>query len=102
MVHVIAITTTKPGQRDSVLQLLQANAVEVRAEEGCIQYEATIDASPGLVFQTPFGPDTFVVIGKWKSPEALQAHLSSPHMAMYANHVRDMIGNRTIHVLAPA
>jgi quinol monooxygenase YgiN len=102
MVHVISITTTKPGRRAAVLRLLQANAPTVRAEAGCIEYEATTDSAPGLVFQTPFGPDTFVVIEKWESLGALQAHLTSPHMAVYGADVRDMIGNRTIHVLSPA
>jgi quinol monooxygenase YgiN len=102
MIHVIAIITTKPGQRSAVLQLFQANVPAVLAERGCIAYEATIDAAPGLSFQTPFGPDAFVVVEKWESPEALQAHLASPHMATYGAKVRDMIAQRAIHVLSPA
>lgn len=99
MIHVIAIVTTKRGQRDSVLALFQANVPAVRAEKGCIAYEATVDAVPALKFQTEFGTDTFVVIERWENPEALEAHLSAPHMAAYSAKTRDMVANRVIHVL---
>jgi len=65
MIHVIAIITAKRGQRDSVVEVFLANVPAVKAEPGCIEYEATVDGSPGLKFQTEFGPDTFVVVEKW-------------------------------------
>jgi quinol monooxygenase YgiN len=102
MIHVIAIITTKPGQRAAVLRVFQANVPAVLAEEGCLAYEATIDASPVLKFQTPLGADTFAVVEKWKSTAALEAHLAAPHMAAYSAKVRDMIASRSIHVLSPA
>ncbi|MEA3208299.1 MAG: hypothetical protein QOE70_1356 [Chthoniobacter sp.] len=73
MIHVIAIVTTKPGQCDSVLNEFRANAVNVRAEQGSIEYEATVDSSPALKFQAEFGRDTFVVIEKWERLGALEA-----------------------------
>ena len=102
MIHVIAIITTKRGQRDTVLQLFRANVQAVRAEQGCIEYEATVDSVPARKFQTEFGADTFAVIEKWESLEALEAHLAAPHMAAYSAKTRDMIANRVIHVLSPA
>jgi quinol monooxygenase YgiN len=102
MIHVIAIVTTKPGQREAVLQLFQANVPAVLAEQGCIAYEATIDSSPALKPQTVLGADTFVVVEKWESTAALEAHLAAPHMAAYSAKVRDMIASRAIHVLSPA
>jgi quinol monooxygenase YgiN len=51
--------------------------------------------------QTKFGPDTFVVIEKWESPEALKAHGASPHMAAYAAKTREHIASRVIHMLSP-
>jgi quinol monooxygenase YgiN len=101
MIHVIAIVTTKPGQRDSVLQIFRANVPNVLAEQGCMEYEATIDSAPVLKFQTEFGPDAFVVVEKWESVEALEAHSTAPHMATYAAKTRDFIANRVIHVLSP-
>ena len=101
MIHVIAIVTTKRGQRDSVLQAFRANVPAVRAEQGCIEYEATVDSSPALDFQAEFGPDTFVVIEKWESIESLEAHATAPHMVDYGEKTRDQISSRMIHVLSP-
>ena len=55
----------------------------------------------GIVIPAKFGDDAFVVIEKWESPEALNAHAASPHMAAYAAKTREMIASRVIHVLAP-
>ena len=101
MIHVIAVVTTKRGQRDNVLQAFRANVPAVRAEQGCIEYEASIDSVPLLSFQTDFGADTFVVIEKWESIEALKAHSMAPHMVAYGTRTREMISNRVIHVLSP-
>lgn len=102
MIHVIAVITTKPGQRAAVLGAFKANVPNVRAEQGCIEYVATVDAEPALGNQTEFGPHTFVVIEKWESHEALQAHFKAPHMAAYADKIRDLVANRVIHVMTPA
>jgi len=102
MVHVIAVITAKPGQRDTILAHFRANVPAVKAEQGCIEYGATIDLEPALKFQTAFGPDTFVVVEKWESPAALAAHAAAPHMAAYAGKTRDFIASRTIHILQPA
>ena len=73
----------------------------VLAEQGCIEYQAAVDSEPPLGNQTQFGSDIFVVIEKWESVEALQAHFKAPHMADYAEKIRDMIASRMIHVLEP-
>jgi quinol monooxygenase YgiN len=101
MIHVVAIITAKPGQRAAVLESFRANVPNVRAEEGCIEYGAAIDVEGFVGFQTAFGPDTFVVIEKWASADALRAHASAPHMAAYAAKTKPMIESRVIHVLAP-
>jgi quinol monooxygenase YgiN len=101
MIHVIAIITTQPGRRAAVLQEFQANVPNVLAEQGCIAYEATIDSTPALKFQTDFGADTFVVVEKWECVKALEAHSTAPHMVAYGAKVRDLITNRVIHVLSP-
>jgi len=101
-VHVVAVITTKPGQRDAVLSLFNANVPAVLAEDGCIAYEATIDTPDAGPMQASFGPDTFVVIEKWASLEALGAHARSDHMKAYANSTKDMLADRKIHILSPA
>lgn len=102
MIHVIAILTTKPGQRETVLAAFRANMPAVHAEKGCIEYVPAID-TPGMgKIQTPLGPDTFMVIEKWATPADLAAHAAAPHMAAYAAKVKDLLANRVIHVLSPA
>src|SRR2546421_10338931 len=101
MIHVIAIITAKPGKRDEVLKHFRANVPAVRAEKGCIEYGAAVDADPPLPVQTSYGPDTFVVIEKWESIEALKAHGAAPHMAAYGAKTKDLLASRVIHVLSP-
>ncbi len=102
MIHVIAIITAKPGQRAHILEAFRANMPAVRAEAGCLEYGPAIDAEGMGRIQTPFGPDTFVVIEKWESREALAAHAAAPHMAAYAAKTKEWIASRVIHVLEPA
>ena len=79
-----------------------AGSFAVKAEQGCIEYGAAVDCEPPLKFQTAYGPDTFVVVEKWESPEALMAHAAAPHMAAYAGKTKEFIASRAIHILQPA
>ena len=101
IVHVIAILLTKPGQRSAVLSIFNANIPTVLAEDGCIFYEATIDAENAGQGKATFGPDTFVVVEKWSSMEALKTHSSSTHMQAFSAATEDMMEKRTVHFLTP-
>ena len=102
MIHVIAVITAKPGQRETILTHFRANVPAVKAEKGCIEYGATVDAENALAFQTKWGPDTFLVVEKWESMDALKAHAAAPHMAAYAGKTKEFIASRVIHILQPA
>ncbi len=101
MIHVLAIITAKPGRRGEILKHFHANMPAVHAEKGCIEYGPAIDAEGVGAIQTKLGADSFVVVEKWESIEALKAHAAAPHMAAYAAKTRDMIASRVIHVLSP-
>ena len=101
MVHVIAVITAKPGQREAVLTHFRANVPAVRAEKGCIEYGAAVDAEPALPIQAKWGADTFVVVEKWESMDALKAHGAAPHMAAYAAKTRELLASRMIYILSP-
>src|SRR5258706_15721044 len=101
MIHVVAVLTTKPGQRDAVLRHFRANVPNVHAEKGCIEYGAAIDAEPGTAWQARHGADTIVVIEKWDSVDALKAHAAAPHMKAYGEKVRDLLAGRAVYILAP-
>jgi quinol monooxygenase YgiN len=102
IVHVLAILTAKPGRRAELLAAFKANVPAVHAEDGCIEYVATVDAEGAASVQTRFGEDAFVVVEKWASLEALKAHAAAPHMKAYAERTGEMIASRVIHVLSPA
>jgi quinol monooxygenase YgiN len=102
MIHVIAVLTAKPGKRDEVLKHFRANVPAVRAEKGCIEYGAAVDADPALPIQTKYGADAFVVVEKWESMDALKAHAAAPHMAAYGAKTKELLASRVIHILSPA
>lgn len=77
-VRVVVVLQADPGKGADQVAAFAKVASLVRAEEGCLQYDlhAVVD-----------DPDRFVVVERWASPEALEAHLASPHMAAYAEGV---------------
>ena len=101
-VHVLAILTAKPGKRAELLKNFQANVPNVHAEDGCIEYVATVDAADAIASKPRLGEDTFVVVEKWASMDALKAHAAAPHMAAYAARTKDLIASRVVRVLSPA
>jgi quinol monooxygenase YgiN len=102
MVHVLAVITAKPGKREEVLRHFRANVPAVRAEKGCIEYGAAVDAEAALPVQTRYGADTFVVVEKWESMDALKAHAAASHMAAYGAKTKELLASRVIHILSPA
>jgi len=101
MIHVIAVITAKPGKREEILKHFRANVPTVHDENGCMEYGAAVDADNALPFQTKYGPDTFLVVEKWESMDALKAHAAAPHMAAYGGKTKEMIASRVIHILSP-
>jgi len=101
MIHVVAVLTARPGMRDAVLKEFRANVPNVRAEKGCIEYGAAIDADPGPSFAAKYGADSFIVIEKWADLAALNAHAAAPHMKAYAAKIKDLMANRAVYVLSP-
>ncbi len=101
MIHVIAIITAKPGTREAFLKEAKANIPNVLAEPGCIEYGIATDTDGFGGFQTKLGPDMFVFVEKWASPEALKAHAVAAHMAAYAEKTKNWLASRVIHVLSP-
>ena len=100
-VHVLAVITANPGLRGQILEAFKANVPAVHAEDGCIEYGAVVDAE-GVGFSTPYGADSFVVVEKWASLDALKAHAASEHMKAYAAKTKELIANRVIHVMSDA
>ena len=98
MIHVVAVIKAKTGKRNAILSAAENNLASVLAESGCIEYSLVFDADFGA-FQTELGPDTFLVIEKWRDAAALKAHTSAPHMVRNSQKTKDWIESRVIHVL---
>jgi quinol monooxygenase YgiN len=99
MIHVLAIITAKPGQRGALLQAFKAIVPTVHAEAGCIEYGPAVDVDGA---DPAFGADTFVIVEKWESLDALKAHAVAPHMTAYGQKTRDLVAKRAVHVLTDA
>lgn len=101
MIHVIATIQIKEGRVPEFLEIFKANVPNVLGEEGCIEYVPTVDAPTGLPPQE-LDENVVTIIEKWESIEALQAHLSAPHMIDYKEKVENLVGGMSIKVLKDA
>jgi quinol monooxygenase YgiN len=102
MVHVIATIECQPGRRAEFLAEFQHVVPAVLAEDGCLEYGATVDLATGLAAQPRVRPDVVVVVEKWRDLPALEAHLAAPHMTAYRARVKALVVQTTLQVLAPA
>jgi quinol monooxygenase YgiN len=102
MIYVIATIEIAAGRRDAFVTAFRANVPNVLAEEGCIEYEPTVDLATEIPAQPDVRADVVTVVEKWESLVALKAHLVAPHMVSYREGVKDIVKGVTIQVLAPA
>jgi len=99
MISVIATIETVAGRRDDLLAVFRGLSPTVRAEKGCIEYVPMIDAPSN------FGvvrPNVVVVVEKWESLAALDAHLKTPHMAEFRRQTENIRQSTSLQILEPA
>lgn len=101
MIHVIATIQVAAGKRAAFLEQFNAVVPAVRAEDGCLEYGATIDTPTPLAIQEAIRPDVAVIVEKWASVAHLQAHLKAPHMDTYRERVKDLVTGVSLQVLEP-
>lgn len=102
MIHVVATLTVSPGKREQFLEAFARLTPQVLAEDGCLGYGPTVDEPTGIAAQRPAGDDAVVVIEKWESTAALEAHLAAPHMEAFFKETDGMLQNVSLMVLKPA
>ena len=102
MIHVVATIVLNPGTRAAFLEAFAWVTPLVRAESGCVEYQATIDVPTTIAVQEGPRPDVVTVIEKWATLDALYAHLKAPHMTEYRAKVKDFVSSVKIQVLQPA
>jgi quinol monooxygenase YgiN len=84
-----------------MIHVLNENVPKVRAEDGCLAYEPTVDVEPGLPIPVAVRENVVTIIEAWENLEALHAHLKTPHMAAYREAVKDFVRNLKLQVLQP-
>jgi quinol monooxygenase YgiN len=101
MVHVVATITLRPGTRPAFLDVFRWLTPHVRAEAGCIEYQATTDIPTTIAVQDGPRPDVVTVIEKWVGLDALYAHGVAPHMTEYRARVKELVTAVTVQVTEP-
>ncbi|MDY3561412.1 antibiotic biosynthesis monooxygenase [Gemmata sp. JC673] len=91
MIHVIATITLNPGVRKPFLDVFRWVTPLVRAEAGCIEYQATVDVPTTMKVQDGPHDNVVTVVEKWESVDALYAHTDAPHMVEYREKVKDYV-----------
>lgn len=99
MIHVIATIEAAAGQRAALLEAIEANLPNVRAENGCVRYEPTVDVETSIGAQGDVRDNVIVMIEQWESLDALEAHLVAPHMLEYRKKVKDLVAGVSLQVL---
>jgi quinol monooxygenase YgiN len=101
MIHVIATIELKPGCRDDYIKILNNNVPKVKAEDGCLAYEPTIEIESGLPIKSEIRDNVVTIVEAWETLEALHTHLKTEHMAAYREAVQDFVAGLTVRVLKP-
>jgi quinol monooxygenase YgiN len=101
MIQVIATIELNPDCLDKFLPILHENVPKVKAEEGCLAYEPSVDVDSGLPVQGDIRQNTVTLVEAWVDLDALHAHLNTPHMAAYREAVKDFVQEVRLQVLKP-
>ena len=102
MIQVIATVELRPDCLDEYLAVLHENVPKVKAEEGCLAYEPTVDIDSGLPVQGEIRQNTITLVEAWVNLDTLHAHLKTSHMAAYREAVKEYVKNVSLQVLKPA
>lgn len=97
MINVIATIFVKEGKSDEFLKTFRELMPVVHAEDGCIAYAPSVDVEIGSVAQV-LNPNSFAIVERWETVEALAAHSNAPHMAEFKIQMKDVIEKMTLQV----
>ena len=83
MICVIAAIDVAEGRATSFWPSSTSSCPRCGRKAGCLEYGPMVDAPSGIPGQQPVRPNTVIVVEKWQSPAALEAHLATPHMQKF-------------------
>jgi quinol monooxygenase YgiN len=87
MIIVMGTIKLAPGDIDRLHSAMATQMAATQAEDGCIQYVFSRDVTD---------PDALLVSERWRDQAALDAHMKTPHMAVF----NAAIGTATIGAMA--
>ena len=83
--NFVAYFRAKPGREDDLARILSDMVAPTRAEQGCVNYD---------LHQHQDDPSRFVLYEGWKSPEALDQHMTLPHFKTMLAALEDVVAER--------
>jgi quinol monooxygenase YgiN len=82
LLTIIASMRAKPGKEQELRQAADAVIEPTRREDGCVAY---------YLHQGIDDPAAFYFYENWASPEALAAHVKTPHFREFAAKLEDLL-----------
>ena len=80
-VVVVVLARAKPGRAEEGLAAYSALAAATHAEDGCIAF---------ALHHEPADPERIVLVERWTTRPALDAHLQMPHLAEFRQASADL------------
>ena len=102
MIYVVATIDVVPGRREAFLQEFQKLLPKMKAVEGCLDYNLTVDCPTKIGVQIPVRDNVVTVVEKWTGPAALEAHLAGPAIAELLEKTKGLLAGLQIQVLQPS
>jgi quinol monooxygenase YgiN len=87
MIYVVATTQVKPDLRDAFIKGHKECIAETLKEKGCISYEGHTSIHD---------PNTYVVVERWETREALTAHGRAPHIKIWREYSAPLKASPTV------
>jgi len=89
MIIVTVKSKTKPEYSNEYLKEFKRISLEVRAENGCLEYE---------LYQCGADKSEFFLFERWESKEALDAHLKTRHMVEFISKTQEWFKSKDIKI----
>ncbi len=102
MISVLATIETVEGRRDEFLKIFKELVPKVLAEEGCVEYGPWVDVPNSIIDPPAIRENVVMVIEKWESLEALQAHIETPHVVEFLQAIDGLRVGISLQILGPA
>jgi len=92
MIYVIAELKLKPGTAEQAVAAARKAVAGTVKEEGCIFYDMHLSIND---------PDKLMVVERWTSRAALDAHMHTPHLLAWRAAGKEFIAARKVEVISP-